>query len=551
MSFPSHTSVFNFSATFRFLLLCGCAVAGQTVSIDPGQQLQKFEGWGTSLCWWAVSTGAWSEEARNELIGAIVDPDTGLGYTCFRYNIGGGDDPAHTHLSGERAVPGFKPTENGAYDWDADPYQRNILLSLAARNNQCIFEAFSNSPPWWMTISGCASGNTNGADNLKPEYFPAFADYLATVAEHYRNTWGIHFRTVTPFNEPSSGYWKPEGGQEGCGFKNRQSEMVVELGRKLREKNIFPATSISAADETSLEHTVTSLNVYSDSALFYLSQINSHSYSGWSFRDDVQALAQKLGKNLWQSESGPLSKNDNSDVTMWMSQVIIQDLRLMQPNAWLDWQVCDQHPDWRSIEINNTTQRFVYNKRYYMHAAFSRFIRPGAQFIYSSDTNSVAAIDSATGNLIVVLRNGANRTTDYTLDLSKCNSLGTTAQIHRFALPGSLTRESDLQVSDNRITVSTPAQTVTTCVIPAEDTPVKKTANRLAGTSINITYRAGELSVDFVSGVPYRLHLYNLSGKRVYTTSDRTLQIALPEGLYIAELQESTRIVRTVVVSRR
>jgi O-glycosyl hydrolase len=341
-----------------------------TVTIDPSIKYQHFEGWGTSLCWWAVQAGKWNEKNREALIGAIVDPDTGLGYNCFRYNIGGGDQPGHSHLSEARAVPGFKPSENGLYDWTADQNQRNILLGIASRGTNQIFEAFSNSPPWWMTVSGCVSGNSNGADNLKPAYFPAFAEYLTTIVKQYRDTWGITFRTIEPFNEPSSGYWKTNGGQEGCGFKNRQSQMVKELGKQLVAKGLYPQTSVSAADETSLEHTITALRSYDDSAFSFLSQINSHSYSGWKFRKAVDSLAKARGKILWQSESGPLEKGtDPSDITMWMSHVIIQDLRVMKANAWIDWQVGDPVGDWMTIQLDHTRQTFKYTKRYYLNFA--------------------------------------------------------------------------------------------------------------------------------------------------------------------------------------
>jgi O-glycosyl hydrolase len=517
-----------------------------TVAIDPEITYQTFDGWGTSLCWWANSAGGWDEEKYMALVGAIVDPDTGLGYTCFRYNIGGGDNPSHTHMSNERAIPGFKPTENGDYDWSADERQRNILLGIAERIDNPVFEAFSNSPPWWMTISGCASGNDNGADNLKPAYFTAFADYLATVVKHYKDTYDITFSTVEPFNEPSSGYWKPNGGQEGCGFKYKQSEMIVELGKKLTEKELFPETSVSAADETSLEHTVTSVESYSDEALTYLSQISSHSYGGWNYRDDVFDLSQKLGKKLWQSESGPLGKNDNSDIAMWMSDVIIQDLRQMKPNVWIDWQVCDPHPDWRSIEIDNTRQRFTYNKRYYMHTAFSRFIRPGAQFIFSSESNSVAALVPETGNLVVVLRNSSSQRTDYTIDLSKFSSHTDTARIYRFELPGSLSRKDDPVITGDKLSFSAPGQTLTTCVIPGMVTTATGQRFITAKQSgLVITIRKGRLYVAINGQLPKRITMYSCNGRRVLSfnrvvsSSGGGIELSgyrLANGLYSIEL---------------
>ncbi|MBR6855442.1 MAG: glycosyl hydrolase, partial [Fibrobacter sp.] len=97
-------------------LACGAAHAQTKVVVDPGKKYQLFEGWGTSLCWWAELVGAWNETNRDQFLGALADPDTGLGYNIFRYNIGGGDQPGHNHLTkgdGGGKVPGYKPTEKG------------------------------------------------------------------------------------------------------------------------------------------------------------------------------------------------------------------------------------------------------------------------------------------------------------------------------------------------------------------------------------------------------------------------------------------------------
>ena len=88
---------------------CGATYAQTKVVVDPGKKYQLFEGWGTSLCWWAELAGGWDKANYTKLLGAVADPDTGLGYNIFRYNIGGGDQPGHNHLTkgdGGAAVPG-------------------------------------------------------------------------------------------------------------------------------------------------------------------------------------------------------------------------------------------------------------------------------------------------------------------------------------------------------------------------------------------------------------------------------------------------------------
>ena len=448
-------------------LACGAAHAQTKVVVDPGKKYQLFEGWGTSLCWWAELVGAWSETNRDQFLGAVADPDTGLGYNIFRYNIGGGDQPGHNHLTkgdGGGKVPGYKPTEKGNFDWTADPAQRGVALRLNKVVKDPIFEAFSNSPPWWMTKSGCVSGSNDGSDNLKEDYFDDFADYLSEVALHFKTEWGLTFRTVEPFNEPSAGWWKSNGGQEGCGFKNNQSKMIVELGKALKKKGLFPETSVSAADETSIKQAHDQLGNYTSEALSYLGQVNTHSYSDGSYRKQLYNRAFGLNKRLWQSETGPLSKSGDEHITLWMANVIIQDLRDMKAEAWVDWQIADPAENWRSIKADHKKQTFSYMPRYYMHAAFSRYIRPGSRIIDSDNGNTVAAL-RPDGALVIVVRNSGSSDVKYNFDLTKFDKIGTSAKVVRFELPGSLKPQSDIAVANKSLSMTAKSNTVTTMVI--------------------------------------------------------------------------------------
>ena len=168
--------------------------------INPDARKQTIEGWGVSLCWWANMCGKWSDEKIDELVDWLVSPD-GLNYNIFRYNIGGGDDPENRNCDphhmgkgkGLRAeMEGFKDSTNGEYIWTRDEAQRKIMLKIREKRPDAIFEAFSNSCPYYMTYSGCCAGNSNGwKDNLKPEYYEEFAHYLVDVCKHYKDEYGI------------------------------------------------------------------------------------------------------------------------------------------------------------------------------------------------------------------------------------------------------------------------------------------------------------------------------------------------------------------------
>jgi O-glycosyl hydrolase len=437
------------------------------VKIDPAARRQTFEGWGTSLCWWANRVGGWSATARNAVVDAVVDPTSGLGYNIFRYNIGGGEEPTHNHMGQWREMPGFQPSA-GTWDWNADANQRAILQRIVERGGAgVILEAFSNSPPYWMTKSGCASGNTDGSNNLKDDSYAAFADYLTEVVKHFRDSFGITFRTLAPLNEPNASWWTANGSQEGCHFSSANQQQIVKaVGASLAAKGLT-GTSVSASDENSLDDANNILRNYDAASLGYMTQMNAHSYSG-SARAPLRTLATSRGKRLWQSESGPLNVTlaDNTEAALFMAGRIISDLRDMQPEAWLDWQVGDSSGPWQSISLNDGQQSWTPVKRFYMHAGFSRFIRPGATMLALDGPDMVAGLAADGATIAVVIRNGDTAAKSFTFDLTPLASVGAGVAVYRTSRTENLAAQPAIPVQAWSFTVTAPAASVTTVVIP-------------------------------------------------------------------------------------
>jgi len=437
------------------------------VKIDPAVTHQTFEGWGTSLCWWANHVGGWGATGRNAVVDAIVDPVSGLGYNVFRYNIGGGENPSHTHMGQYKAMPGFEPS-SGTWTWDADANQRAILQRIVERGTGLVLEAFSNSPPYWMTKSGCASGNTDGSNNLQDDSYDAFADYLTEVVRHYRDTFGIAFRTLEPLNEPNASWWTANGSQEGCHFSPANQQTIIKaVGAALAAKGLT-ATTVSASDENSIDDGYNNMRGFDATTLAAMSQMNVHTYSG-SMRTQLRGLASSKGKRLWQSESGPLNQTlaDDTEAAVFMAGRIISDLRDLQAEAWVDWQVGDPSRNWASFALNDAQQTFTYLKRFYMHAAFSRAIRPGATFVDVNDTDMVAAVSADGATLAIVVRNGDTSASHaFTFDLTALAFAGAAADVHRTSRTENLVSLGALPIQNWSFVATVAPFSITTFVIP-------------------------------------------------------------------------------------
>ena len=226
--------------------------------------VQNFEGWGTSLCWWANRIG-YSQELT-DLSADLFFGKNGLALNIMRYNIGGGDDPSHHHITRtDSMIPGWlyydKDTDTYQYDYTADKNQLNVLRKcVEASGEDAYVEVFSNSPPYFMTVSGCSSGGKNpGKNNLKDDCYTEFAEYLAHVTEYINNKLGIKVNSISPMNEPNTRYWSAfSEKQEGCHFDpgESQNRILIETFNAIRKRGLADII-LAGSDETSTAKQIT------------------------------------------------------------------------------------------------------------------------------------------------------------------------------------------------------------------------------------------------------------------------------------------------------
>ena len=435
---------------------CGEEKTDMKVRIDPANISEfnggVFEGWGTSLCWWANRIG-YSDTLAQLAAEAFCDPEKGLGLNILRYNIGGGDDPTHDHITRtDSMMPGFwKNPSVGAqqghyaweYDWNQDAAQRNVLKKcLAVYGDGMLVEAFSNSPPYFMTQSGCSSGAKMAfQNNLKEDAYDAFTRYLADVAEHFKKEWGICFQSLSPMNEPDTSYWSAfSSKQEGCHFDAgaAQSRILTAVAAQLAQRGLDDI-QLAGTDETSIDTQALNLSRLSEEALQAIQRVDTHSYQG-SGREFLRKQVLRRGKNLWMSEvdgGNTLGAHaEEMGAGLWLAQRITEDLNGLTPSAWILWQVIDSHicrdgylgrrdsgmvntsgGYWGTAVADHDQQELILTMKYYAFGQFTRYIRPGSRLIRVSGP-SAAALDETGRKLTVVMFNTEETEKTAWIDLS-------------------------------------------------------------------------------------------------------------------------------------
>lgn len=390
------------------MALSASAWSSTTAVVNPRVQFGTWRGWGCSLAWWANELGDRQDVAdllysfRATKVGADTLP--GLGLNIVRYNVGGSGPGmvVSKALPVARQIQGFwvdgnsEDPASSSWNWNLDLRQRR-MMQLAKQRGADVFEMFSNSPMWWM----CGNHNPSGApkanhDNLSPEYWHAHAVYMATVAKHAANYWGIHFEGVEPFNEPMTNYWGETGHQEGCHFDvSSQYQVIRQLRQELDARGLSDV-KVAASDETSYDQALASWRGLGVTGRARVSRLNVHGYQyvGGARADLYEASA---GKELWNSEYGEADRSG-----LAMASNLILDLKKLHPTAWCYWQPFDVS-GWGCIDTDLTNYHFIKtNPKWYVLAQFTRHIRPGMQMIDIGDSHSVAALDVGAHRLVIV-----------------------------------------------------------------------------------------------------------------------------------------------------
>ncbi|WP_159457836.1 glycoside hydrolase [Virgibacillus dakarensis] len=480
----------------------------ESIKLDPSYQHKPFDGWGTALVWFANVTGGWPDDIRNKLADDLFGED-GLNFNIARYNIGGGDAPeTEPYMRIGGAVPGYwnRPEEYGPpednkdnwteqedwwdpenpdhWNWDADANQRWWLKAAKARGADT-FEAFSNSPPYFMTRSGYVSGNWNPSeDNIKPDQFENFATYLTTVVDHLQQDMGIEFKTLSPVNEPNTNYWGAKGRQEGSHWDPAsQAKIINKVKKQLDAKGLH--TVVSAMDETNPQKFRENWEQYNSTTRNNIRQLNVHTY--WpGQRTGARDIAKGTGTRLWMSEvdlsPGGIGQNHEDIRTgLALSERITSDVQKLEPEAWVLWQAIEdevnmnpehENGNWGLIQVEFDPDDFgnvkIYkNKKYYAMGNYSKFIRPGYQVINANSENTLAAINKEDKSIVMVYTNSSSEAKEINFDLSGFDIIkeGAKATPYVTSATENLEKKTNIGIANQKLSTVVQPQSITTFVV--------------------------------------------------------------------------------------
>jgi O-glycosyl hydrolase len=386
-----------------FLVLINCPNALLTslyaeitndVTIDPEVRYQKFEGFGQGgmdqfIPYWY---NVWSSVQLVDYLNKMYTLDgNGLGLEISRIPMPVGDAPAHAHMwaysnQGYRSPESFE-LEDGIYNWNG---HEDILWHIQGAAGRGVrMWAYWHSVPYWLTVSGCTSGNSDGSqDNLQSGQEARFAQHMCDVLDHFQDYWGVDFEFVGAINEADEDWWEYGGGQAGCHVSVSQAITIYQelknemTTRGLGAKLVGP-DSFSAA----IDHNLNYLDTLLDSSIGAdIDALSCHQY--WVTEEGMDQWywrSVNYNRSLWMSEWGDWNNTGNNPGEQHLQAMnyagkIQQALKDLRATSWIIWEP--------KFLLDVTDFGFTLRKSYWTVAQFSRFIRSGMEMVHSTDSSA-------------------------------------------------------------------------------------------------------------------------------------------------------------------
>ena len=406
------------------------------ITIDLTRTYQTIQDFGASDCWTAEYVANYfsmteKEKAAKWLFSQGFDSNgnpEGIGLSCWRVNIGAGsaEQGTSSNIADETRRAACYQKSDLTYDWTRCDGQQ-WWMKRAKDYGVDHFLLFSNSAPVHMTKNGKANANNqNISCNLKDDCYDDFAEFLATVTQHFVDE-GYNVTYIDPVNEPRFD-WKD--GQEGSPWENTNiAQLAKQLDKSVASRSLSTKILIPEASSWDLVYGGTGRAANQIYAFFnrksanYIGNLPSlakvvagHSY--WTFRtnadlkdirEKVRNEAAKYFLEVMQTEWSMLDaapetsaafpesyeKASKMDIALYMGKIIHCDLCYGNMSGWSYWTAFateryNQKNRFYLIRMNATGDtgdesygdikkggRLTVDKNLWVLGNYSRFIRPG------------------------------------------------------------------------------------------------------------------------------------------------------------------------------
>jgi glucosylceramidase len=404
----------------RPLRFSASPVSGPTIAIDAAQRFQTIDGFGAAM----TDSSAWLLEKqltptqRTIVMQKLFDPQQGIGISFLRVPLGA-SDLARNHYSYDEMPAGQRDPGLSHFSIDHD---REYIIP-AMRQALAIAPDISVMVSPWSPPSWMKTGNSLTGGQVREDASADFAGYLVRSVAAYENA-GVPVKYLSLQNEPL--YETPD--YPGTLMLAKQQAQLIGnfVGPALEKAGI--KASILAYDHN-WDHPEYPVEIFSDPvATRYTVGSAFHCYGGdASAQEPVHDRFPNKGIWLTECSGGTWQQGNVLAVTgrliiessrRWSKSVVLWGLALDDkngPNAG----GCATCRGLVTIDRSSEPHKVGYTQDYYAIGHASRFVRPGAVRIGSTDLGptdlETVAFQNLDGSIALLVLNNADKPAQFSV----------------------------------------------------------------------------------------------------------------------------------------
>ncbi len=354
-----------------------------SIQINPAVTHQTIVGLGSSFehstCY---NLSLLPPDQREHVLESLVHPTNGIGLSLVRLCIGTPDFTASPWYSYDDLPPGQTDPELKQFSIARDRDYVLPMIKAAQRINPDLrFFASPWSPPAWMKTTGRLGGGA-----IDRRHFKALAEYFVRFLEAYREE-GIPIHAITLQNEPG---YAPDTYPTCLWSAEEQRDFIRDhLGPLLAARHLD--TRIWCYDHNFDNLKFPSTILQDPAAARFVDGTAFHHYVG---QPDAMTklLAAFPDKHVYFTEGSVFQTKGAAQLVSYLRN----GARCY--NAWVTFIDQDRKPNpgphpcsLTGVVLDRQRLRPEYRFDYYMHGQFTKFIRPGAIRLESSQPANAPA----------------------------------------------------------------------------------------------------------------------------------------------------------------
>jgi glucosylceramidase len=431
-------------------------------SIDFTTSLQAIQGFGFSDAFGEANTlQRLSAANQTTILNLLFSTQVGAGFSIYRVGI-------NTDSYIEPTSPGT-PSATPTYTFDGSDGGQVWLARNGQKYGLSTFYADAWTAPAFMKTNNsldnggylCGEiGETCGSGDWRT----AYANFLLQYVNFYGGV-GIPIGNLGFVNEPdlSTTY-------QSMLFTAAQAvDFVKVLGPVIQSSGLPLNLFCCDGSKWSVQTPFTQAIMADPVASSYVNVISSHEYG--SHATSPQPTTKPVWMTEWSSSNGTFEPRwdcggcSGGPDGMYLANDIIQAFNAGKVNAYVYWWGTSSGA---AALILTTPPTYTVAGRFYAIASFSRFVRPGAFMVSSSNSNSnlnVVAFRNTDGSKVFGVINTAATSinTGFTVDAATANSAAKTFLTNS---ANSLTETDTASVTGQSLNLTLPARSLTMVTLP-------------------------------------------------------------------------------------